>query len=211
MTPTLKPTAIDIQYNDVYNNPSGVRLETIKRAVTGDYQRRPNEINPFSPGPGADDLGRALSGFSKTFSKFKVTRKMTLSCKAAVPEDDNQYIFVGGTLEATLSDTISQASIPMFPGISATKVRGKTFRILINDLHQMENGKIKKTWHAEDWASALEQAVNGKPQPLLENFDIGQGPNLTEVPQAMNDFYQRILSDAGTIQCFYKINVGKIS
>ena len=94
----MTPTAIDIQYDDVYNNPGGVRLETIKRAVTGDYQRRPNEVNPFNPGPGAEDLGRALSGFSKTFSKFKVTRKMTLYCKAAVPEDESQYIFVVKTL-----------------------------------------------------------------------------------------------------------------
>ena len=68
---------------------------------------------------------------------------MTLSCSAAEPADDKQYVFVGGTLEATLSDTITQASIPMFPGIPASKVRGKSFRILINDLHQIENGKIK--------------------------------------------------------------------
>ena len=122
---------------------------------------------------------------------------MTLSCKAAEPEDDNEYIFVGGTLEATLSDTITQASIPMFPGVPASKLKNKSFKILINDLHQLENGKIKKTWHAEDWASALEQAVNGKPQPLLDNAIIEPGEPLTKVPQAMNDFYGRILSDTG--------------
>ena len=137
--------------------------------------------------------------FSKTFSKFKVTRKMTLSCKAAVPEDDSQYIFVGGTLEATLSDTISQASIPMFPGISATKVRGKTFRILINDLHQMENGKIKKTWHAEDWITALGQMLKGYPEPLLDMPFVRPGEELTQFPRALRNFYDRVLSGPGMI------------
>ena len=197
-------TPVDIQYEAVYNSLGGVRPETIMAAVADDYQRRPNEINPFSQGPGAIGLGQALASFTDTFSSFKVTRKLTLSCSAAEPADNKQYVFVGGTLEATLSDTITQASIPMFPGIPASKVRGKSFRILINDLHQMENGKIKKTWHAEDWASALEQAVNGKTRPLLDNAIIEPGETLTEVPQTMKDFYHKILSDTGVLQYIYK-------
>ena len=86
----------------------------------------------------------------------------------------------------------------MFPGIPNQKVRGKSFKIAINDLHLLDtDGKIKKTWHAEDWASALDQMVNGKPEPLLDNPDIAQGQTLNRIPQAMIDFYEKLLSNTG--------------
>ena len=114
------------------------------------------------------------------------------------PADNGEYYVVIGTLQATLANNLSQDQIPMFPGIPNQKVRGKSFKIAINDLHLLDtDGKIKKTWHAEDWASALDQMVNGKPEPLLDNPDIAQGQTLDRIPQAMIDFYEKLLSNTG--------------
>lgn len=38
---------------------------------------------------------------------------------------------------------------------------GRSFDIMTIDIHQLENGKIVKTWHVEDWAGALQQ-LSGK-------------------------------------------------
>lgn len=35
--------------------------------------------------------------------------------------------------------------------------KGKSFDILTIDIHTVENGKIVKTYHVEDWAGALQQ------------------------------------------------------
>lgn len=33
--------------------------------------------------------------------------------------------------------------------------QGRSFDIMTIDIHQLEDGKIAKTWHIEDWAGAL--------------------------------------------------------
>lgn len=38
---------------------------------------------------------------------------------------------------------------------------GRSFDIMTIDIHQLEDGKIVKTWHVEDWAGALQQ-LSGK-------------------------------------------------
>lgn len=39
--------------------------------------------------------------------------------------------------------------------------KGKSFMIMSIDIHTLENGKIAKTYHIEDWAGALRQ-LKGK-------------------------------------------------
>lgn len=39
--------------------------------------------------------------------------------------------------------------------------QGRSFDIMTIDIHQLEDGKIVKTWHVEDWAGALQQ-LSGK-------------------------------------------------
>jgi steroid delta-isomerase-like uncharacterized protein len=46
-----------------------------------------------------------------------------------------------------------------FLGIPAS---GKSFKIMAIDVHTIEDGKIKRTYHVEDWASAMRQ-LNGAP------------------------------------------------
>jgi len=39
--------------------------------------------------------------------------------------------------------------------------QGRSFDIMAIDIHELENGKIVRTYHVEDWASALQQ-LSGK-------------------------------------------------
>ena len=50
----------------------------------------------------------------------------------------------------------------LVPGIDPENIKGKSFDTMAIDIHEVENGKIKKTWHIEDWLTALEQFL-GKP------------------------------------------------
>ena len=82
-------------------------------------------------------------------------------------------------------------------------------------MHLIEEGKIKSTWHAEDWSSALEQMLSGKGEPLLEFPEEETYETITEIPQAMTDFYTEFLSNAGSKRCSiflfdqYKIFAGQ--
>ena len=56
---------------------------------------------------------------------------------------------------------------PMFPGIDPENIKGKSFNTMAIDVHEVEDGKIKKTWHIEDWQTAVEQLL-GKPKYNLD-------------------------------------------
>ena len=45
-----------------------------------------------------------------------------------------------------------------FLGIPAS---GKNFKIMAIDVHTVEDGKIKRTFHVEDWAGAMRQLSGG--------------------------------------------------
>jgi predicted ester cyclase len=45
-----------------------------------------------------------------------------------------------------------------FLGIPAS---GKSFKIMAIDVHTVEDGKIKRTYHVEDWAGAMKQLSGG--------------------------------------------------
>ena len=42
---------------------------------------------------------------------------------------------------------------------------GKYFETLALDIQVVSEGKIKQSWHIEDWSTALDQALYGKPIP----------------------------------------------
>ena len=63
------PEGIQIQYDQVYNNAASVTLDTVRQAVTEDYQRRPNELDLFGQGPGPIGLKNGLASFGDTFTR----------------------------------------------------------------------------------------------------------------------------------------------
>ena len=50
----------------------------------------------------------------------------------------------------------------MFPSISVDKLKGKSFETIIMDLHVFDNGKIRRSWHFEDWSTALDEILTGE-------------------------------------------------
>jgi steroid delta-isomerase-like uncharacterized protein len=59
-------------------------------------------------------------------------------------------IIVRGEASGTPSGT--------FRGIPAS---GKSFKIMSIDIHTIEDGKIKRSYHVEDWAGAMRQVSGG--------------------------------------------------
>ena len=79
-------------------------------------------------------------------------------------------------MSGTMGDTPPGLDFyPVFPGIDASKVKGKRFTSYALDLHNIRGGKIKSTWHMEDWAVALDQMLNNKPVP---DFGFAQTKSL---------------------------------
>merc|ERR1712232_173783 len=61
------------------------------------------------------------------------------------------------------------------------------------DVHVVVDGRIKQTWHMEDWASAADQLVNGVPAFSQDNplpIGLTKGDILTELPQAIKTYYE---------------------
>ena len=69
-----------------------------------------------------------------------------------------------------ISGTIAGAlpgfnEVPQFPGIPVEKLIGKKFKSMALDIHKIVDGKVKQSYHIEDWQTALAQMLNGTPAP----------------------------------------------
>lgn len=54
----------------------------------------------------------------------------------------------------TVRSRATGAPVGPFFGVDG---QGRSFDILTIDIHELEDGKIIRTWHVEDWAGALQQ------------------------------------------------------
>ena len=59
-----------------------------------------------------------------------------------------------GTVGTTLQGT-GLKEFPVFPGIEPEKVFGKKFDTMSIEVHVMKDGKLKKTYAAEDWLAGI--------------------------------------------------------
>ena len=129
---------------------------------------------------------------------MNLRRELTLTDCRPLPGVNGQFVAVVSTFSATLSPNLTDSiNLPQFPGTPIERLRGKSFRILTNDVHLLVGGKIARTWHAEDWTDALDQMINGKPPRNLEMPSVQPGANLQRVPEAVENFYDLIGSDLG--------------
>ena len=82
----------------------------------------------------------------------------------------------------------------MFPGIDPQKLKGKSF---VNcDVHILDKGQIRRTWHVTDWTLSLDEMLEtGRAAGSLDWPSVKKGEILTEVPQCVYNFYNKILSD----------------
>merc|ERR1719400_1045476 len=71
----------------------------------------------------------------------------------------------------------------------------KEFKTVALDIHKIVDGKIKQSYHIEDWHTALEQMLYEKEAPCF-----GLYPDFTNfhVPKPIKTFYDQILTNPGS-------------
>ena len=198
MTSPRVPLSIKVFYDRIIGNPTkeGPPLFLVKEVVSEDWNTRPNPLNPVEgTGPFPKGLRNIAIFFGMTVPG-QFDRKFTLTNCQTPKGVNGQFVAVISAWNATIpSDLSDTTSLPMFPGIPVSALRGKNFRIQTIDLHLLDNGKFRRSWHGEDWASALEQMLKKSPAPNLDMPIVQDGPALTRVPKAVENFYDLIRSD----------------
>ena len=84
--------------------------------------------------------------------------------KATLVHEDKVIVLskISGTIAGALPDF---NELPQFPGIPVEKLIGKKFETIALDIHKIVDGKIKQTYHVEDWQTAAGQMLIGTPVP----------------------------------------------
>ena len=123
-------------FYDFLSNPgSESHAATFKNSVSSDWQSIGDYSGNYKT---ADQLVGQLGGFAKLIPdlNWKIEEMLVA---------DNRII-VRGRASGTPQG-------PLF-GVDG---KGKSFEIMSVDIHTLEDGKITKTYHVEDWAGALQQ------------------------------------------------------
>merc|ERR1712156_1290665 len=190
--------AITNLYDKIASNPGtyGQDLKLIQETLSTDYNFRPNPYNPIKSleaGPSPNGFKMLMGAWSVMMPNVKVERLITLV--------QGDLVAVVSKFGATLNEVYPGFDgFPMFPGIPAEKIRGKSFEdVLAIDLQILdEDGKIRRTWHIEDWSQALYQLLTGGSPASLELETLEPGVGLTEVPKSIFDLYQKVFNEKQT-------------
>jgi predicted ester cyclase len=89
-------------------------------------------------GKGAAGLVKSLKGFGAAIPDLKWSVKEIL-------QDGNRY-----TVRSIATGTPTKTFFGVEPS-------GKSFEIMTIDIHTVENGRITKSYHVEEWAKAVQQ------------------------------------------------------
>jgi len=191
------PECILTFYDKILSNPGthGQDKALIASCMADDWQTRPNPLNPVEgTGPTPEGLVGIMGLWSAIMPDIKVERQQTYP----ISDGSGKWI-VQSKFSATMGPLPEgMPEYPMFSGVAPDKITGKKFCSMAMDIQMVHEGKIKRTWHMEDWADALDQILTGRGAPSLENPPWEGGAALTEVPQCIADFYDKILSNPGT-------------
>ena len=129
-----------------------------------------------------------MGSFSLMLQDLKFTRKEELA------HGDKRVVLSHFT--ATMGDLPSGfTEYPMFPGNDPSNLKGKSFKSMALDIHFLDEGKIRRTWHFEDWTLALSQMLNDRPDAVLVQPENLYGEALKEFPESVDNFYENIFSD----------------
>merc|ERR1712021_293735 len=201
------PKAIQTYYDKLMSFPGHVKygqnLTLVEETVTKDWNTRPNPVNPgygIETGPFPQGLKAMLELKSKMLKNIRVKRNETY----VIHEDGHKIVVVVCRIKATMNEVPQgYPGYPMFPGIEAEKLKGKSFESMKMHVHYLDNvwdgqhwvQKIRRTHHFVDWTLALDEMLTGRrpfkfPQPYVK-----PARNLTEVPQSIHNFYEKIFSD----------------
>lgn len=109
--------------------------DLLDQAVTEDWQ----DI-PLAPGqaPGREGMKPLIRGFSAAFPDARIT----------------VHEVIGAAGKAAVRAEITGTHQGEWFGVKPT---GKAFVLPIHEFHHVENGRVTKTWHMEDWFGWLHQ------------------------------------------------------
>ena len=168
----------------------GRNLTLINEVMADDWKTMPDPLDSvkgskFGLGAGIRDFVAIM------MPDLKYERKHTFVI-------NKNIVAVVTRLEATIGDVPpSFSEFSMFPGIDPKKLKGKSFTTMALDVHILDEGKIRKTWHVTDWTLALDQMLKtGRDVGTLDWPCVKKGEILKEVPQCIYNLYDKILSDS---------------
>jgi len=138
-------------------------VETFYRAFSGDTDLLDGVVTPdwedipLGPGqqPGPDGIKPMIKGIGASFTDFHILVHDVIDGRAA---DGNGKIGVRAEMCGTHTGD-------MF-GIPAT---GQAVHITIHEFHDIQGGRIARTWHLEDWFGFFNQ--------------VGQAPQISKDTQ----------------------------
>ncbi|WP_306115859.1 MULTISPECIES: ester cyclase [unclassified Roseovarius] len=122
-------------YADLLTTPADVTPEEVRAVVTEDWESIPTPRG----GPGAEGLYKTLGGFGSVIPDLAWEPQEIL-------QDGNRYI-----VRSIATGT------PTGPIFGIDPATGKSFKIMTIDIHTVEDGKIVKSYHVEEWAKAIQQ------------------------------------------------------
>ncbi|WP_422037706.1 ester cyclase [Roseibium sp.] len=122
-------------YSDLLTTPADVTTDQVRSVVSDDWVSVPTPRG----GAGAEGFHKTLKGFGAIIPDLKWEPQEIL-------QDGNRYIVRG---KAT--------GTPQAPFFGIDPATGKSFEIMSIDIHTVENGKIVKSYHVEEWATAIRQ------------------------------------------------------
>jgi predicted ester cyclase len=118
-----------------YQSLSANQPDLLDQILAPDWVDFP--LNP-GQGPGRDAFKPVIAGFNKTIAGLKITNDDII--------ESGDKVVVRSTIEGTQAGDFAG-----FPS------KGRPFKIMAIDIHQLKDGKIVRTWHIEDWLSGLFQ------------------------------------------------------
>lgn len=122
-------------YSDLLTTPGDVTAEAVRSVVAEDWKSTPTPLG----GPGAE-------GFLTTLQAFGgLIPDLTWEVQD-IWQDGDTYI-VRGIATGT----------PEGPFLGVDPATGKSFQIMSIDVHRVEDGRLKESYHIEEWLKAISQ------------------------------------------------------
>jgi hypothetical protein len=193
------PQCIQNFYDKMLNNPRrfGQNLTFIQENFHEDWNTRPNPLKPTGRGPSSgpfpEGLKQIMEMKDKMIPDINFDRQHTLMCSNDKFNGDK--VVVMSKFDATLHDVPENSEYneyAFFPGIPSENIRDRFFETMAIDIHNIKDGKIKRSWHVEDWSSAAQQVLRETPAPNFRNPRIKPGRSLIEVPKCIYNFYDEV-------------------
>jgi len=151
------PECLKTFYQKGLNNPDkSFTAEGAQSALHDDWISHPSPDG--KDGPGAVGWFNSLGFLWAMDIKFETGIVLQIPCENGM----EKYVHVG---------TATGNSDGKFLGMDLPAP--KPFHIMAIDMHLVEKGKIKESWHIEDWASAMGQLMADAPPQLHGGQPIG--------------------------------------